>query len=155
MKTFNEWLNEAKEVFNFNGWNKITKVSFINDMKENKSLLLYAKIMTHKPKDYGVEFLKKYATPSELLALVNDKKKNNEWRTVYTVNSNSIKFKRPNGNISSMFFDEKGQRTFYKMKLGSGTCYLSYLFDEDEKNPYMDDEETTYSHGFIFYYIEN
>lgn len=104
---------------------------------------------------HGDEFLKKYATPSELLALVNAKKKNNEWRTVYTVNSNSIKFKRPNGSISSIFFDEKGQRTFYKMKLGNGTCYLSYLINEDEKNPYTDDEETTYSHGFIFYYIEN
>ena len=155
MKTFNEWITEAKEIFKFNGWTKITKVSFIEDMKKNKSLLLTAKIMTRKTKNYGEEFLKTIATPSELLRLVDYRKKENDWRTVYLVNSNSIKFKRSNGNISSLFFDDKGQRSFYKMKLGKGTCYLSYIITEDDKNPFMDDEETTYSHGFIFYYIEN
>ena len=155
MKTFNEYINEAKEIFKFNGWTKITKVSFIEDMKKNKSLLLYAKNIGNQSKDYGVNFLKNIATSSELLKLVDYRKKENDWRTVYLVNSNSIKFKRSNGNISSLFFDDKGQRSFYKMKLGKGTCYLSYNITEDDKNPFMDDEETTYSHGFIFYYIEN
>lgn len=151
MKTFNEWLCEEKEKINVTGWTKITKTSFINDIKENKSLFLASDIVSNKPKDYGNTFLKTVAVPSKLLSIIDARKKNNEWRTVVRVNSNSIKF----SNNSSLFFDQQGEKSFYKMKLKNGTCYLSYLIASDDSNPFMDSNDDNYVHVFIFYYIEN
>ena len=176
IKNFSEWLYEAREQLSVPGWTKITNKVFFNEMKQSKSLFLLTETIYNKPKNYGNIYLKNKITPQKLLFIVNSlKEKNTSWNTVKSVGSNYIRF---NGYKFNIFFAETGEKSFYKMKLGNGTCYLYHaiLFDKDSgpKIGFYDYDEyddpngnhikysknldnTThelYGHKFTFYYAE-